>query len=78
MMSNWQPGQPVVTQQDWQDWQAWRMARKLEQQRQRRASLTRIDYYPNKAALEAIREAERWNTPVSTLIDELILGNLPE
>ncbi len=78
MMSNWQPGQPVVTPEDWQAWQAWRKARKLEGQRQRRASMTRIDYYPSKVVLEAIREAERWNTPVSTLIDELILARLPE
>lgn len=77
-MSGWQVGQPVVTQQDWQDWQAWRMARKLEGQRKRRASMTRIDYYPSKAALVAIREAEHWNTPVSTIIDGLILGETPE
>lgn len=77
-MSNWQPGKPVVTPEDWLEWQAWRKASKLEGQRQRRASMTRIDYYPSKAALEAIREAERWNTPVSTIIDGLILGETPE
>ena len=74
----WQPGQPVVTPEDWLEWQAWRKARKLESQRQRRSKLTRIDYYPSKAALVAIERAGGWQTPVSTLIDELRLGNLPE
>ena len=75
---SWQSGQPVVTPDDWLEWQAWRKARKLESQRQRRAGLTRIDYYPSKAALEAIERAGGRPAPVSTLIDELILGNLPE
>ena len=75
---SWQSGQPVVTHDDWLEWQAWRKARKLESQRQRRSKLTRIDYYPSKAALVAIERAGGWPTPVSTLIDELILARLPE
>lgn len=77
-MSRWQPGQPVVTPDDWLEWHAWRKASKLDSQRHRRARLTRIDYYPSKAALKAIHEAARLNTPVSTIIDELILARLPE
>lgn len=78
MMSTWQPGKPVLTDEDWREWQAWRKARKLELQRQRRAGLPRIDYYPSKEALAAIERQARWNTPVSTLIDELILASIPE
>ena len=75
---SWQHGQPVVTHQDWMEWTAWRKARKLESQRKRRASLTRIDYYPSKAALEAIERAGGWPTPISLVIDKLILAKLPE
>lgn len=77
-MSEWKPGLPVATHEDWLAWQVWRKANKLESQRARRASLRRIDYYPSKAALAAIEHQARWNTPVSTLIDELILASLPE
>lgn len=75
---SWQSGQPVVTHDDWLEWQAWRKARKLDGQRQRRASMTRIDYYPSKAALEVIQSIGDGHTPVSTLIDELILARIPE
>lgn len=51
----WQSGQPIVTASDHVDWQAWRKARKLEQQRERRQSLPRIDYYPSKAAMAVIQ-----------------------
>ena len=46
----WQPGMPVVTEQDHADWQVWRRERKLEQQRERRSIERRIDYYPSKQA----------------------------
>ena len=50
----WQPGQPVVTEQDHEEWQAWRRARILEGQRWRRSRLRRIDYYPSKEAAAVI------------------------
>ena len=46
----WQPGRPVVTAQDHADWQAWRKDRKRQQQRERRATNPRIDYYPSDEA----------------------------
>jgi len=50
----WRPGAPVVTEQDLAEWQAWRRERILQLQRERRASLRRIDYYPSPAAGEII------------------------
>jgi hypothetical protein len=50
----WQPGQPILNAQDEADWRAWRRERILEQQRERRRSNRRIDYYPSKAAAETI------------------------
>jgi hypothetical protein len=50
----WQPGTPVITEQDDADWQAWRRARALKLQRKRRQSMRRIDYYPSEAAARVI------------------------
>lgn len=50
----WHPGKPIVTEADREAWQRWRRDRKREQQRQRRASHPRIDYYPDAAALHVI------------------------
>lgn len=50
----WQPGRPVVTAQDHAEWQAWRRARILEQQRDRRKQMRRIDYYPSQEAAAMI------------------------
>ena len=52
---NWQPGLPVVTEQDHIEWNAWRNDRKRQQQRERRALYPRIDYYPDEAAAQVIR-----------------------
>ncbi|MGB5097317.1 MAG: hypothetical protein WBN82_05335 [Porticoccaceae bacterium] len=56
-MSEWQPGKPVKTRDDATAWRTWIKARKLEQQRERRAKLRRIDYYPSREALEVILDA---------------------
>lgn len=50
----WKPGQPVVTEQDHADWRQWRNDRKRDQQRQRRTSSRRIDYYPDDLAAALI------------------------
>ncbi len=50
----WQPGQPIVTQQDRADWMEWRRVRKRDAQRARRARYPRIDYYPDRDAAELI------------------------
>jgi len=50
----WQPGAPVLTDQDHAEWQAWRRNRALELQRERRKRLRRIDYYPSEPAAEVI------------------------
>ena len=80
---NWQPGLPVVTATDHAQWQAWCKARKLEQQRARRQTYPRIDYYPSKTAHAAILERTRpcAGGDFSSVIDHLILsalGELPE
>lgn len=54
MNTPWRPGQPVVTAEDHAAWQQWRNDRKREQQRQRRASHRRIDYYPDDLAADVI------------------------
>ena len=52
--AGWQPGQPVVTEQDHAGWRVWRRARILEGQRWRRSRARRIDYYPSKEAAAVI------------------------
>jgi hypothetical protein len=79
----WQPGQPVTTTNDCADWQAWRKARKLEQQRARRQSMPRIDYYPSRQAIEAIcaRMFPHVDGDFGSVIDRLVLAGaakLPE
>lgn len=56
---SWQPGQPVVSEQDHKDWEHWRRERKREAQRLRRARYPRIDYYPDDAALALIDQERR-------------------
>jgi len=55
----WQPGLPVVTEQDQAQWQVWRRERKLEQQRERRRTERRIDYYPSKEAAAIVDPLRR-------------------
>ena len=75
-------GQPVRTPADEQDWKAWRASRKLQQQRDRRARMRRIDYYPSKDALVVIEQM--WGHTVgcdfSSIIDRLVLAasDIPE
>ena len=40
----WQPGRPIISEQDHREWDAWRRERILTAQRARRARLRRIDY----------------------------------
>ena len=51
---DWMPGRPVATPQDHAAWERWKRDRKREQQRQRRAKLRRIDYYPSAEAAKII------------------------
>jgi hypothetical protein len=46
----WSPGMQVLTADDRRQWQQWRKDRKREQQRERRATNPRIDYYPDALA----------------------------
>lgn len=52
---SWQPGQPVLSEQDHEEWERWRRDNKREAQRWRRARNPRIDYYPSPEADELIR-----------------------
>ncbi|HEX7128731.1 MAG TPA: hypothetical protein VF217_01530 [Rhodanobacteraceae bacterium] len=76
----WTPGQPVATAADVADWQAWRKARKLEQQRERRASLRRIDYHPGAEAQAVIdaRCGPFAGGDYSAVIDALVLAGAAE
>ncbi len=79
----WQPGQPVVTDNDHAAWQTWRKARALELQRGRRRSLWRIDYYPGRRVARILAaEAERLGSPVNyhEILDRIICewDDLPE
>lgn len=72
-----------VSDSDHAEWRAWRKARKLEQQRERRASYPRIDYYPSPEALAVIapRLSNRAGGNYSSVIDAMIMeaaGDLPE
>ena len=60
----WQPGMPVVTEQDRADWQDWRRERILHPQRERRRSLRRID-------IDGIR-INRPGGDASSIIDRII------
>lgn len=54
----WKPGTPVITEQDNAEWSVWKRQRKSQLQRERRASMVRIDYYPSDevaAAIERLR-----------------------
>lgn len=50
----WTPGTPVVTAQDEADWCEWKHQRKNQLQRERRASMVRIDYYPSNDSVKVI------------------------
>jgi hypothetical protein len=71
---SWIPGRPVVTAADNAEWQEWRRRRTREQQRARRATLTRIDYYPSEEA-RALIDARRHRGPggdASSIINGMI------
>lgn len=75
-MSDWQPGQPLLSEADHHQWQIWRKQQILEAQRHRRATLRRIDYYPSPEAAKVIdgltgRYAGR---DYSSVIDRLVLA----
>src|SRR3954447_25898363 len=72
--AGWQPGQPVVTEQDHAEWQAWRRARILQGQRWRRSRMRRIDYYPSKEAAAVIdRLRHRYaNGDTSSVLNRIV------
>ena len=82
-MTEWQPGQPVVTASDHAQWREWCKTSKLEAQRWRRARMRRIDYMPGKDALRAIEQRTHRSVggDYSSVIDALVIagaGELPE
>lgn len=70
----WKPGRRVVTDQDRTEWESWRKERKRQQQRARRASCKRIDYYPSDTAAKAIssRIEPRSGGDYSTVINRIV------
>ncbi len=72
----WYPGQRVITEQDRLEWERWRKERKLQQQRARRASCKRIDYYPSDAAAKVIssriqpRSGGDYSTVINYIVEE--------
>lgn len=73
-MSTWIPGKPVLTAQDHAAWHAWRKARKLQQQRDRRAGLRRIDYHASPDAAAALDSLWRSQSgfDYSRIIDSIV------
>ena len=57
------------------EWNLWRKQRILEQQRDRRKTNRRIDYYPSEEALQAIYERchNRAGGDYSSVINQLIM-----
>jgi hypothetical protein len=70
----WQPGTPIRTEQDRTDWHKWRRERILNAQRDRRASMRRIDYYASPEADAIINRLRRNNAggDASSIIDRII------
>lgn len=72
----WQPGQPVVSEQDRKEWAQWRKDRKREQQRRRRAENPRIDFYPDAGAwglictLTGPHFGEDYSSIINRIVDE--------
>lgn len=54
MADKWRPGLPVLTEADRIDWRAWKKSSVRGAQRDRRARLRRIDYYPSPKAAAII------------------------
>lgn len=73
-MTTWTPGTPVISDQDRSDWQVWRRIRKLEQQRDRRRLLRRIDYHASRDVAEALDKL--WQPTAgkdfSTILDGIV------
>lgn len=72
----WEPGQPVISADDFAQWEEWKRTRKREGQRKRRKVYRRIDYYPST---EALRVIERRTHPhvtgtYSAIIDTLVFA----
>lgn len=51
----WTPGKPTLSPSDRVAWQQWRKERKRTLQRERRARLPRLDYYPNAEAHATVK-----------------------
>lgn len=70
----WQPGTPVITDDDRAEWAALKLARKNANQRNRRARNRRIDYYVSDAALAIIKAQcrPRSGYDTSSIINRLI------
>ena len=73
-MSEWVPGQPVLSVTDQAQWVVWRKERKRQQQRDRRAQLRRIDYHasPDTAALLGQLWTPHSEGDFSSIIDRII------
>lgn len=70
----WKPGTPVITEQDNAEWSEWKRQRKNQLQRERRASMVRIDYYPSKDSVKVINSlrAPRVGGDASAVLDRII------
>jgi hypothetical protein len=70
----WQPGAPISTEQDKTEWLTWRRERILTLQRDRRARMRRIDYYPSEAVAVINRlRVPRTGGDASSIINMIIL-----
>ena len=74
MPGSWQPGTPVITEQDRAEWQTWRRERILKLQRDRRRALRRIDYYPSENAAAIIEQLRtgRYGGDASSTLNRIV------
>jgi hypothetical protein len=65
---------PVMSDADHEQWRHWRLERKRQQQRERRASNRRIDYYPDAAAATLIYSmaAHQIGHDLSSVINRIV------
>lgn len=70
----WRPGQRVITEQDRAAWKDWRNERQRIAMRARRVGTRRIEYYPNPAADDAIRDlkARYGGRDLSSVINAIV------
>src|SRR5713101_7225328 len=72
----WQPGTPIISEQDRLEWEAWRRERILTAQRSRRVRLRRIDYAdvaPEAAAVIDGLRTRSTGGDISSILNKIVV-----